>query len=264
MIVQGSDGGLLLFRQTDHALLSGAYADAWAWPFERRARTIVAAARHDDGWADWELAPKVTNEGRPIDFIGVPVREHVVIYRRGIDLVEAEDPYAGCVVSLHGERLYTRPFHPGTQARMDYLTGDALDYAKRYVDYEVERQRRLAGEVAASEGASADALGAALEEAWRLMQVWDRLSLFVCMQPLGSGASATMPPLRGPGGEDVTIQVRSLRAGAIELEPYPFTEPGARFEIEAFEVEGERWENEESFRRAYRGARRRVVTFGAG
>jgi hypothetical protein len=255
VIVQGIRGGLLLFRQTDHALLSGAFAGTWAWPLAERASILVAAARHDDGWGDWELSPKLNESGRPVDFIGIPVWEHVVVYRRGIDLVEDEDPWAGCVVSLHGERLYTRPFHPGAQARIEHLSGDALDHAKRYVDHERERQSRLASELGSP--------WPDLEEAWRLLQVWDRLSLFVCMQPMGSGASATMPPVRGPDGADVEIIVQTPAPDTIELDPYPFAHESATFEVDAFVVEGEQWPDEQSFRHAYRTALKRIVRITA-
>ena len=63
MIVQRQDSELLLVRQTDHAALSGMLAEHWgdgdfACP-EPRAAVLLAAARHDDGWREWELAPKV-------------------------------------------------------------------------------------------------------------------------------------------------------------------------------------------------------------
>lgn len=261
MILQGRGQGMLVFRQTDHALLSGAFADAWGGqavaPVPRAGSVVVAAARHDDGWAQWELAPKLNGQGRVVDFIGVPVDEHTALYRRGIDLVVEEDLYAGYVVSLHGERLYTRPFHPGIPPRIDMLSGGDHALAEDYVRHEVARQERLLPEL----GGDPEALRAELEEAWRLLQVWDRLSLFVCLSPLDGDGSAIMPPVRGASG-DVQITVRA-EAGALVCDPYPFREPRARFQVEAFILPQQTWDDEATFRRDLRAAPRALIEFEA-
>lgn len=258
MIVQEVSGGLRLIRQTDHALLSGAFADAWgsdALPRPPRTdATVAAAARHDDGWADWELAPTLDADGRPVDFIRVPRDEHVDLYRRGIDLVCREDPFAGLVVCLHGERLYTRPFTPDGDPLIARLEGPDRDLAEGFVAGERERRSRLLAEL--DPGAEADA-----EEAWRLVQVWDRLSLFVCMRELEEGDDWTMPPIRASEGNDARIHARAGDDSTLALDPYPFSRTPASFEVESFEMAGERWGSNAAFRRAFRTAPRRLLTF---
>jgi hypothetical protein len=267
VIVQETEKGLRLYRQTDHALLSGAFAAAWGNDAFReppvRESTLVAASRHDDGWAEWELAPRVDDAGGPVDFMHIPVDEHTALYRRGIDLVEIEDPYAGLVVSLHGERLYTRPFVPGLQPRIDYLTGRDLEIAQSYVAYEHQRQAILAETaitVAGGPLVTGD-LGAEAEECWRLLQVWDRLSLFACMEPLDGDGTWRLPPVAGRGGADVEIDARMAGDGKVVLSPYPFATDPAGFEIEAFDLDAKTWDDESSFRAAYRTAARRIVAF---
>jgi hypothetical protein len=257
MILQETAGGLLLFRQTDHALLSGAFAALWGnekLPVPARHEAVdVAAARHDDGWARWELAPVADGDGRPVDFIRIPVTEHTALYRDGIDLVEAEDAYAGLIVSLHGERLYTRPFVPGLDPRIEHLQGSDADLAHGYIAHERARQERL----------GIDDVRADAEEAWRLLQVWDRMSLFVCMQALGSGATVTMPPVRDATGEDVTIALDTPEPDVVTFDPYPFAEASARFEVEAFELGARSFTGTEAYRAAFRTAPRRLVRFRA-
>ncbi len=254
MIVQEIPDGLLLFRQTDHALLSGAFAVAWGSDTipapARRPSILVAAARHDDGWAEWELAPRLGAGGEPVDFIHIPVSEHVELYRRGIDLVESEDPYAGLVASLHGERLYTRPFYPGMDPRIQHLQGRDLELATAYVDGERKRQERLVG--ITGDDAS--------EEGWRLLQVWDRLSLLVCMQALDKPFDQTLPPISGVDG-DVQIVARGTGGGDVVCDPYPFTTNPASFAIEAFRTQDRTWSNVAAYRLAFRTADRIVVTF---
>lgn len=265
MILREQDGRLLVFRQTDHALLSGAFARGWgsvALPsLERRRSVLVAAARHDDGWAEWELAPRVRADGRPVDFIGIPVDEHVPLYRRGIDLVEDEDDYAGLVASLHGERLYTKPFHPGMDPRIDHLQGGDAQLAQDYVAGERTRQGRLVAQVGEADGVAAEAVREQAEEAWRLLQVWDRLSLLVCMQDLATEPSQSLPSVRGSDGQDIAIEARGSRDGALLLDPYPLASDPARFSIEASVLEATTWADDASFREDYRTAPRVPVTF---
>jgi hypothetical protein len=257
MIVQPVGEGLLLFRQTDHALLSGAFATAWGNdripPPPRREQTLIAASRHDDGWAEWELAPKLRPDGDPVDFIRVPVSDHSPLYKRGVDLVQAEDPFAGLVVSLHFDRLYTRPFHPGMDPRIDHLKGDALVLAQQHVAGERERQHALLAELDGD--AQRDA-----EECWRLLQVWDRLSLLVCMNEIGPSAEQKLPPIASVDG-DVHIVARGTADGDLIVDPYPFTEDGARFDIAYVRMGAARWSSEEEYRREFRTALRGTLAF---
>jgi len=256
MIIQSRDGGWLLFRQTDHALLSGAFARAWGnelFPaLERRDEVLIAASRHDDGWADWELQPTLRPDGQPVDFIRIPVSQHVPLYRRGIDLVESEDGYAGLVASLHGERLYTRPFHPGMDPRIDHLQGTDRALAEEYVSGEHARQDRLVAATGADRGAA--------DEAWRLLQVWDRLSLLVCMSPLREGTKQTLPPVASSGG-DVTIEAYADERGHLVCDPYPFATDPASFEVPAVRTRRLTWESESAYRDDFRAAERYVLSF---
>jgi hypothetical protein len=257
MILQETSGGLLVFRQTDHALLSAAFATAWGSeafpPPEPREEVLIAAARHDDGWAEWELAPTVDDEGRPVDFIHIPVDEHVELYSRGIDLVCREDAFAGLVCSLHGERLYTRPFEAGMDPRIERLDGRRRELADAYVAAEHHRQAERATSIGDPD------VDVRAEEAWRLLQVWDRLSLFVCMRPLVPESSWTMPPVGGIDG-DLRIEVRGSEDGEILLSPYPFSAEPATFTVEATHLGSQRWTSHGDFRQAFRSAERRTLS----
>ncbi len=255
MIIQPHEDGWLCFRQTDHALLSGAFARAWGNdvvpPLERRDELLIAASRHDDGWSEWELAPTLRPDGEPVDFIRIPVNEHVALYRRGIDLIEAEDPYAGLVASLHGERLYTRPFHPGMDPRIEHLTGRDHELAEAYVGHERARQRRLV---------DATDSGEVCEEAWRLMQVWDRLSLLVCMQPLEAGVEQALPPVATADG-DARIEARILSSGVVGLDPFPFSSEPATFTLAGVRTLRRSWPSEQAYRLDLRTAEPVILRF---
>jgi hypothetical protein len=257
MIVQEDNDALLLFRQTDHALLSGAFATAWgndripAPP--RREQSLIAASRHDDGWAEWELAPKLRPDGEPVDFIRVPVSDHAPLYKRGVDLVEAEDDFAGLVVSLHFDRLYTRPFHPGMDPRIDHLKDDALALAQDHVADERARQSKLLA--AMDTDAQRDA-----DECWRLLQVWDRLSLLVCMNRIGPSVEQKLPPIASVDG-DVQIVAKGTADGDLIVDPYPFSEEGTAFDIAYVRSGRKSWSDEDAYRRDFRRAPHGTLTF---
>jgi hypothetical protein len=257
MIIQTDGEGLLLFRQTDHALLSGEFATAWgndripAPP--RREQTLIAASRHDDGWAEWELAPKLRPDGEPVDFIRVPVADHAPLYKRGVDLVETEDDFAGLVVSLHFDRLYTRPFHPGMDPRIDHLKDDALALAQEHVAGERERQAKLLA--AMDTDAQRDA-----DECWRLLQVWDRLSLLVCMNRIGPSVEQKLPPIASVDG-DVQIVACGTEDGDLIVDPYPFAGCAAQFDIAYVRTAQGRWADEASYRRDLRAAPHGTIMF---
>lgn len=258
MIVQETADGRRLVRQTDHALLSGTFADTWgseALPAPPRTdETVTAAARHDDGWAEWELAPGLDADGGPVDFLRDSIANSVARWRRGVALVAEEDAFAALVVSMHGERLFSRPFEPGLEPRLARLGGADRELAEDFVVEERRRQGRLLTDLGS--GAEEDA-----EEAWRLLQVWDRLSLFVCMRRLVEGDAWTMPPIRGADGSDVEIHVRAEDASTVSLDPYPFAVEPLEGELAVFELAGERWESTAAFRRAFRTAPRRILRF---
>ncbi len=257
MILQDDGDGLLLFRQTDHALLSGAFATAWGndrIPVPpRRERTLIAASRHDDGWAEWELAPKLRPDGEPVDFIRVPASDHAPLYKRGVDLVEVEDEFAGLVVSLHFDRLYTRPFHPGMDPRIEHLKDEALEHAQRHVAGERERQSKLLA--AMDDSAERDA-----DECWRLLQVWDRLSLLVCMNRIGPSVEQKLPQIASVDG-DVQIVAKGTEDGDIVVDPYPFAAAGVRFDITYTRTATKRWPDEASYRTDFRTALHGTLTF---
>jgi len=89
MILQ-QDDPMVVIRQTDHAFLAGFFAREWGNETFTRpepfASFCLAAAEHDNGWQEWELAPGVDPKTfAPYSFMTVPTEEHVALYQRGIE-----------------------------------------------------------------------------------------------------------------------------------------------------------------------------------
>jgi hypothetical protein len=110
MIVRDAGDAWQVVLQTDHADLSGAFACAWTERGPHHDALVIAAERHDDGWAVWERAPRVDESGKPVNFLEVDVRSHLAFYRAGIAAITEHDADAGLLVSMHGAGIYRQRY----------------------------------------------------------------------------------------------------------------------------------------------------------
>ncbi len=163
MIVRDLGDAWQVVLQTDHADLSAGLARAWRAPLP--ASLVIAAERHDDGWAVWEQAPGSDADGKPINFLEVDVRSHLAFYRAGIAAITEQDEDAGLLVSMHGAGIY----------RQRYGLDPGMGLA---------RAAEVQDEV--------DAFMAEQEA----KQLFDRLSLYFCMRDLESGDAAELQGYR--------------------------------------------------------------------
>ena len=211
MIVRDAGDAWQVVFQIDHADLSGALARAWRDGGTRKESLVVAAARHDDGWAVWERAPMADDEGRPINFLDVQIPAHLAFYRACIAAVTDDDPYAGLLVSMHGAGIY----------RQRYGLDPALGLSRA-----PEFEEAVEAFVAEQEGGferRAEAVGVGKDERRRdyeLLQIYDRLSLYFCMRDVEAGEGAELQGYRlGP-----------VRPWHVRMDPFPFAEE-ARFTL---------------------------------
>src|SRR6478752_10605093 len=190
MLVRDAGEAWQIVLQTEHGELAGQYARAWAPRPDPFGSLEIVARRHDDGWFVWEQGPNLDPDGRPANFLDVPVPLHLAFYRAAIVAVTAEDPYAGLILSMHGAGIYKQRYGLQSDLRMRFVD-DAADDARAFIaDQEESFPKRLAD------------LGIDEAEAWRgyhLLQVWDRLSLYSCLADLEAGKEETIPavPLNG-------------------------------------------------------------------
>jgi hypothetical protein len=188
--------------QTDHADLSGAMARAWADPSPRHDSLVVAAERHDDGWAVWEQAPQVDEEGKPVNFLEVDVRSHLAFYRAGIAAITEQDEYAGLLVSMHGAGIYQQRYglDPGLGlSRAAELQGEVDAFVE-------EQEAKFGGEPGEH------------QRDYELLQVYDRFSLYFCIRD----------------GEEAEVQgyrFEPVEPWHVRLDPFPFVESPSRFSL---------------------------------
>jgi hypothetical protein len=210
VIVRDAGDAWQVVLQTDHAELAGGFADAWADRGLRHASLVLAARRHDDGWAVWERSPLVDGAGAPVTFLEVQVPAHLAFYRAGIAAIADEDAYAGLLVSMHGAGIYRQRYGEDPGLRLAHA-----DEVMELVDAFVAEQE-------ASHAARAAAAEVDDDLRWadyRRLQAYDRLSLLFCMRDLAAsepfeiGAFRIEP--RGPW--TIGIDPFPFSGGALEL-----------------------------------------------
>ena len=137
MLVRDAGDAWHIVLQTEHGELAGRFAREWAPRPEPFDSLLTVARRHDDGWFIWERGPCLDPEGRPANFLDVPVPLHLSFYKAAIVAVTAEDPYAGLILSMHGAGIYKYRYGLQSDLRMRFVDEVALD-AQAFV----ERRRR--------------------------------------------------------------------------------------------------------------------------
>lgn len=219
--------------QTDHADLSGDLAAAWAQRTERSPSLQTAARRHDDGWAVWEQAPMCEVENsKPLNFLDVGVLAHLAFYRAGIAAITEQDPYAGLLVSMHGAGIYR-----GRYGEQPDLRLTAAEAAREQVDAFVVEQESAYEERDASLGITAGER----ERDYRLLQVYDRMSLLFCM-------ANTLAP---PASEFSGFHFRAERPGLVRMDPFPFDGEERQFSLLRRLLPKSHWQDGEAFRRDF-------------
>jgi hypothetical protein len=205
MIVRDTGGAWQVVMQTDHADLSGAFANAWRDRGSRHESVAVAAQRHDDGWAVWERSPRLDESGKPVNFLDVDVRSHLAFYRAGIAAVTEHDPHAGLLVSMHGAGIYRQRYglDPGLSlTRAPEVQADVEAFV-------AEQEARFGSDPGEHR---AD---------YELLQLYDRLSLYFCMRDVEVGEAADLQGYRLDPAAPWHVLMR----------PYPLVESPARFSL---------------------------------
>ena len=190
----------MLVEQYEHAKVSGEFARHFAQEPRPLEPTLYAINEHDLAWK--ELDEEVlwnAEKDKPCNFIEHPLLQRIEAYRRGLDRIEAADPYAACLCSRH--------YHS--------LVRESVPEAVRFREGEEARQKKLKERMTEEELTN-------LDFNFRLLQLCDDFSLFVC--------------LNEPGRNDVSWYQNGLKFGekvfmpvwedtrTLRFEPNPFSE----------------------------------------
>lgn len=264
MIVRERGESWQLVRQPDHADLSGQLAAAWGGGDVARptplSSVILAAYRHDDGWAVFDRRPAWDAEKRqPLNFLDIPIRAHVAFYGACVEVVTQEDPYSGVLVSMHAVGLYNGRY--GTSPAGGPGLVNAPNAAEEVLRFVAERE--------AAHTEQALALGIPEEERWanyKLLQIYDRLSLAFCLREWESSdaEAITIGPVPSDySGAEVELTLEPVGPWRVRVTPYPFLTSPARFTLVRKLLLRAPFKGNEDFRDAYFGTRAEMVELTA-
>ncbi|HEX3598683.1 MAG TPA: DUF3891 family protein [Lacipirellulaceae bacterium] len=214
----------LLISQVDHAHISGELTRNLDERFSHEV--IEAITHHDDGWAEWEAAPKMNPEiGGPYSFLEMPT-ESLAIWDRSIAAARKIGPLAGFIVAGHfynlshdSERAQQPAMIAWMAAKRKERTAWLAEWVRKSATHTVDEAKRAQEQLQTADlfslwlccdaplpGESADTLenSAMKVRAEKLLEKF-RFSV------IGSGRKHPTP-------DDMTEAI----AWVIAVEPYPF------------------------------------------
>jgi hypothetical protein len=244
MIIQQTNDPMVVIRQTDHAILCGFFArelgnDHFPRP-EPFSSFCLAAAEHDNGWQEWEIAPSVDPKSfAPYSFMSVPTGEHVALYQRGIDRVVKTNLYAGLLVATHCMGLYDRAkaTMPGYSAK--YVKAQEQHHADDFVQRLRLQQLRLKVDLRNDPATKAFTDEKLITANIQRLAVLDRLSLYFC---LGADHDTTIEGVpMDDNGDEADWELRSAGGNEFTLDPYPFRREPLEFALLARRIPRRRY-----------------------
>jgi hypothetical protein len=156
------------------------------------------------------------------------------------------------LISMHGAGIYTGRY--GTQPSLG-LSGQ--ERHKEAVDAFVAEQEQGYRDLG-------ERLGVSEDERWRnyrLLQIYDRLSLYFCLREVEHGEADEIEPVpTREGGDDVALRIEPAGPWHVRLDPFPFAASPARFTLVRRVLPKAGFDGNESFRAAFRGLVPETVT----
>jgi hypothetical protein len=235
-----------LILQPDHGQVSGQLAAGWTLDTGLskpvREALIVAAARHDDGWAVWEQHPRLDDEGRPQIFFSVPLPSLLSSYRACADVLCAESPAAALLVSMHVSGLQRNRYGVMSAGGARKPIEQIKPPVRQFVLAEEERQARLVDELGFTE--------AEQWEAYRLLQIFDTFSLHLGLADLEQGDGEQIGP---PDGPAVHLSPTGT-PWTVRCQPFPFATTQTTVRMRRRVVAKQRWGDDDAFRADFAAA----------
>ena len=278
MVIRNNNDHWLLITQPAHAWLSGQIAENWGGHgFARPApwkELYLAAARHDDGWADRDIYPKWNPDtGLPYDFKNIPIEDHLSIWKKSATLAEYSSRFAALLVSRHIMGLFS--MHDFSREPESVRLK-----AEHFKSHQHALQQRLIADLEVDSFYGPFIRDKNLEQHFRLLSVFDYLSLFLI---LGESDEAELDDIPAretkhsfeddtllesePSYEDGSTKVRLSRRGSPaerhateypeiwRVSPWPFTTDVVQLRCDAILLE-ERCAHQKELDRAMEQGRR--------
>lgn len=246
MIIRSmSPNTLLCINQSSHALMAAEFCRHWGNRDFRvpspYAETMLAISQHDNGWYEWELAPKLRADGYPMDFLHDPdILGKLNLWRLGVNRAYAQHPYAAILIGQHAARLYQTTPIPSLstedEAHIAEFIADQqmlLNLVRDRMDIDQRIQDRLHYEAIAAN--------------MHLLQFGDEASLRIAMPWPDKGPIHNCPV---DGERTYTDLLMSFDDNKITFSPWPFAVNDFEVHMHGRLIEQTSFADEESFHTA--------------
>jgi hypothetical protein len=192
------------------------------------------ARNHDLGWQEFDRDPGIDPEnGWPYNVVTIPPGDAASIHRRNVARNYRFHPYAGVLSTMHIMGFFTSRL-----GMCDFVTIN--DYADKHPDYvrplvaECEANlERWKAEVASDPDTAEWVEEDRLWTNYRLLQVFDMLSLYFC---LGIDARIALTNVPVTNSDSATVTIEPLGGGRHTLDPYPLAVSPLRILLDAKRV----------------------------
>jgi hypothetical protein len=279
MVVAEGPNEYILYAQNDHGDLAGQFAAHWGnenfSPLKPQNSMVLVAEAHDNGWWHWDINPAVDDQGVPITFRRTPRERLCEFISIGINNILEKDLYAGLIASIHHAGLPQHRYGtlPAVPRREDEHT---TKFIRQRESVNKDLIERIAGMKEYDGVNSSDFI-------WfnyRLMQVFDRLSLFFCcnfdletattaeshsQEDKESGRAfyrSTINPAPARFGEpDSEISLTPLDKTRLMVDPYPFDQAPLKVTVRGRVVPRRPYKTQEEFRDVYRRQTRETFEY---
>lgn len=216
-----------LISQLEHSRIAGVLAEHWGndgvAPVQPRDVMVTTVHRHDFGWRDWEENPDVDPEhGRPRSFIEMELADSTAIWAHSIDLLEDVGPMAQYVVGAHFVTM-----RKGSSSAVEPV---AAEFIRRYEARCAGWQKRWQKD--GPEHNTRDML----DRAVRHLQLFDMLSIWLCLAKLGQPLEIVVP-------DDRPLTLVRLSETDVRIEPWPFRPSNVAIEATGRQIPQKRYES---------------------
>ncbi len=205
MIITKQRKKITAVKQEDHAAFAAFLLERWSdHGFKHdaiRDSVIKATREHDNGWREFDAAPRINPKTRlPIDFKNPSPEETFEIWMRGSQRFIEDDPYVALLITHHAYSIHEHA-HNRSGIWKEFFTGLA-------------KQR----------GTLRDELGLThndVEHAYSFLRMMDWFSLMFCSNlKLGHTRPAQYAGYKVKRDKDSFL-----------FRPFPFVERGLRYEL---------------------------------
>lgn len=259
MIVAEYQDYFRTITQSDHADLSGQLAAKWGNNQFIRPEPYISfvtmAGVHDNGWWGWDMSPKITEDGRPMNFYQIDRDEWATGNGVGIDNYSPRDSYGGLVLNMHFTGLAQQRYgtEPSMKARTDVPV--IARFVKEREAQASDLKKRLQASVEMSDYVSQEKLW----HNYLLQQVMDRFSLYFCCDyPI---ESSSMEPVPTSWDKSTKINLDPINEGTVTVSPYPFAETPLRVAVRGRLITKRKYETDADLQEEYLNAPRRMFEF---